>query len=135
MVEGRAGGGEGEAMRRLEDLSFALHPLVERPFSEAWLRGIGILGEHSRFFHSARVSAQHSFRARPPNVALIKKHLDELSSSDAVFLAAMVSFFNGDAGGKLLRGLGASGLSDIAVSLNEERRQVLADMLVSYPGW
>lgn len=58
-----------------------------------------------------------------------------MASSDAVFLAALVSFYNGDAGGRLLKGLGASGLGDIASSLDPERREILAGLLVSYPGW
>ena len=47
----------------------------------------------------------------------------------------MVSFYDGDAGGRLLKGLGASGLGDIASSLDPERREILADLLANYPGW
>lgn len=112
-----------------------LHPLAERPFSEAWLRGVALFHDYAGVFNHSGKPTPESYRAWPPDVASIKKHIDELSSSDAIFIAAMVSFFNGDAGGKLLRGLGVSGLSDIAASLNKERRQILADLLVSYPGW
>lgn len=56
-------------------------------------------------------------------------------ASTAVFLAAMVSFFNGDTGGKMLRSLQAAGLSDIAARLDHAQRQVLADLMVAYTGW
>lgn len=142
MVEGEFGDNDDEDLvededtrRMWEERYLRLHPLADRPFSEAWLRAIGLFGERPRYFINSGRPASQSFRAWPPDVALIKKDLEELPSSDAIFLAAMVSFFNGDTGGKLLRGLGASGLSNIAVSLDDERRQLLADLLVRYPGW
>jgi hypothetical protein len=35
----------------------------------------------------------------------------------------------------MLRERDAEGLSDIAASLDEPRRRVLADLLITYPGW
>lgn len=35
----------------------------------------------------------------------------------------------------MLTKVGAHGLSDLAARLDETRRQVLADLLVSYAGW
>jgi hypothetical protein len=35
----------------------------------------------------------------------------------------------------MLTQVGAHGLSDLAARLDEARRQVLADLLVSYAGW
>ena len=52
-----------------------------------------------------------------------------------MFLASLVSFYNSDPGGELLRSLGANGLSGIAARLDESRRQVIADLLLAYPGW
>ncbi|GAT10195.1 hypothetical protein H7I77_04580 [Mycolicibacterium novocastrense] len=126
---------EAKREHQSNERNLRLHPLAERPFSEAWLRGVALFHDYAGIFDHSGKPTPESYRAWPPDVVSIKKHIDELSSSDAVFIAAMVSFFNGDAGGKLLRGLGASGLSDIAASLNKERRQILADLLVSYPGW
>jgi hypothetical protein len=58
-----------------------------------------------------------------------------LSSGEAMLLAAMVSFYNSNPGDQMLRERDAEGLSDIAASLDEPRRRVLADLLISYPGW
>lgn len=43
--------------------------------------------------------------------------------------------YNSEPGGELLRSLGANGLSDIAASLDESRRQVIADLPLAYAGW
>lgn len=111
-----------------------LYPPEERPFSRAWRRAIDSRYYYSSYFdHNSTISG--SFRGWTPQVAVIKKELEGMSASDAIFLAAMVSFYNPDTGGRLLRGLGAQGLGDIAASLDEERRQRLAELLVTYIGW
>lgn len=58
-----------------------------------------------------------------------------LSSGEAVFLAAMYSFYNSRAGGEMLASLGVTAPGDIAASLDASRRHVIADLLVSYAGW
>lgn len=110
------------------------YPLEERPFSRAWRRAIGYKYDYRRFFALDHMHSR-SFRGRPPRVALIKKELDGMAASDAVFLAALVSFYNGDTGGRLLRARGAQGLSDIVSSLDQGRREILADLMVNYTGW
>ena len=60
--------------------------------------------------------------------------LGVLSSGEAVFLAALVSFYDSDTGGGMLKN-GGAGLSDIAARLHEQRRRVIADLVTTYPGW
>lgn len=110
------------------------YPLEDRPFSRAWRRAIGYRYHYREYFGLDHMQSR-SFRGRPPLVGLIKKELDGMASSDAVFLAALVSFYNGDTGGRLLRGLGAQGLSDIVSSLDPGRREILAELMVNYVGW
>ena len=76
-----------------------------------------------------------SYQSAPPNITEIKKSIETLPAGQAIFLAALVSFYNGETGGKLLRSLQAAGLSDIAARLGHDQRQVLADLLVAYTGW
>lgn len=118
---------DDEYMRRL-------YPLEERPFSQAWRRAIGFKRDYRRFF-DRQEHRSVSYRGWMPKVAMIKKELDAMPASDAIFLATLVSFYNGDTGGRLLRGLGAQGMSDIAATLDQQRRQILADLLVNYVGW
>jgi len=63
------------------------------------------------------------------------QHACAVDEDAAMFLAALVSFYHSDPGGELLRSLGANGLSGIAARLDESRRQVIADLLLAYPGW
>jgi hypothetical protein len=107
----------------------------EPSFFEAWQRGVEIAGH--RWFGDGQASSQSATSKwdLPPRVDDIRSAIGWLSSGEAMFPAAMVSFYNSDPGGELLRSLGANGLSDIAASLDESRRQVIADLLLAYPGW
>lgn len=102
------------------------------PFTKAWTRGIALVGRE--YFRNAS-HHQVSYQFLPPYVADIQKSLASLPASKAVFLAALVSFFNGDTGAKMLRSLQAAGLSDIAARLDHDQRQVLADLLIAYTSW
>ncbi len=127
--------GNDEALRLVDDDYLRrLYPLEERPFSQAWRRAIGLKREYRSYFDREEYRSM-SFRGWIPKVATIKRRLDEMPTSDAIFLAALVSFYNGDAGGRLLRGLGAQGMSDIAANLDQQRRQILADLMVNFIGW
>lgn len=73
-----------------------------------------------------------------PCVDFIEANIGYLSTSEAVFLAAMVSFYNDRIGGPLLQsvvGYEDVGMADIAASLDEPRRRVIGNLLLSYCGW
>lgn len=106
----------------------------ETAFFDAWRRGVAIAGH--RWFgegidNPGPATTKWDLR---PRVDEIESALGWLSSGEAMLLAAMVGFYSDD-GGRLLRDLGSGGLSDIAAALDEPRRRVIADLLVSYPGW
>jgi len=62
-----------------------LYPLEERPFSRAWGRAIGFDPRYRHYFNREGIRTS-SYRGWPPNVARIRKELDELPTSDAIFL-------------------------------------------------
>lgn len=107
----------------------------EQAFFEAWRRGVTIAGR--RWFGDGQTTPDNvkSKWDLAPRVDDISASIGVLSSGEAMFLAAMASFYNSDPGGQMLRDLGATGLSDISASLDEQRRSVIADLLVSYHGW
>ncbi|MGH3556010.1 MAG: hypothetical protein ACRDTK_00555 [Mycobacterium sp.] len=107
----------------------------EQAFFEAWRRGVTIAG--CRWFGDGQTSPDtaKSKWDLAPRVDDISASIGVLSSGEAMLLAAMVSFYNSEPGGQMLRDLGATGLSDISAGLDEQRRSVVADLLVSYPGW
>ncbi|MDD4865730.1 MAG: hypothetical protein PHQ28_00935 [Mycobacterium sp.] len=100
-------------------------------FTTAWKRGIELVGR--QYFREGGYFI--SYELSPPDIVEITRSLEFLPAGTAVFLAAMVSFYNGDTGGKMLRGLQAAGLGDIAARLDHDQRTVLADLLVAYTGW
>ncbi|APT09712.1 hypothetical protein AN931_26540 [Mycobacterium intracellulare subsp. chimaera] len=102
---------------------------------QAWQRGVEIAGP--RWFADGQTSPDSATSKwdLSPRVDEIRSAIGWLSSGEAMFLAAMVSFYNSEPGGELLRSLGANGLSDIAASLDESRRQVIADLPLAYAGW
>lgn len=69
-----------------------------------------------------------------PNLERISHSLGVLSSGERIFLAAMVSFYNAQDGGKLLGEVGVQGLADLC-RLDMKRRQIIATLLLSYEGW
>lgn len=107
----------------------------ETAFLEAWKCGIELAG--IQFFacypHSAADYTSKWDLA--PDYDLVERAMGYLSSGEAVFLGAMYSFFNATAGAKMLAKRGISSPGDIAAVLDERRRRVIADLIVSYTGW
>lgn len=103
-------------------------------FLDAWLRGVEIAG--ADWFGQPRgdgsVPTKWDYR---PDFDLIEGQLGVLSTGEAAFLAAMYSFFNPDVGSRMLRDIGLGGPGAVAAVMDETRRRVIADLLVSYDGW
>jgi hypothetical protein len=109
----------------------------EKVFFQSWQRGVNLAGP--KWFGDGKdpTSADTKWQLAP-RVDEIAEALPYLSSTERVFLAAMVSFYNDFTGGKLLqRAVGSKsvGMAEIAASLDAPRRQVIADLLLSYCGW
>ena len=64
-----------------------------------------------------------------------KSALGVLSTGEAVFLAAMYSFYNADDGAAMLTRLGADSPGAVAAALDEKRRRIIADLTMCYAGW
>jgi len=115
-----------------EQQHFAAAP---QAFFGAWKRGAEIAGPQW-FGDGTRVGLN---QARDkwdlcPDVPRISKALGVLSSGERMFLAALVSFYNSRKGGTLLRRCGFTGLSDLS-GLDQQRRQVIAELVLHYNGW
>jgi hypothetical protein len=104
-------------------------------FLEAWKRGIALIGP--RFFEvksSSIESATHKNELRP-DWHVIEESLGVLSRGEAVFLAAMYSFYNAECGQILLTEAGHPNICDIASKLDREHAEVIAELLLTYAGW
>ena len=104
-------------------------------FFDAWKRGVALAGTH---LFGTGVSADLNRAASVwdlcPKLNLIERAIGVMSSGEKVFLAALVSFYNSEEGGKLFERIGVQGLADFG-GLDLSRRSVLASLLLNYTGW
>lgn len=107
----------------------------EAAFFEAWRTGVALAGERYFGDHTHFPTTATSKWDLEPRVKSITKALGVLSSGEAVFLVALISFCDSDTGGDMLKDVGGAGLSDIAARLHEQQRRVIADLVVTDPGW
>ncbi|HFJ0421579.1 TPA: hypothetical protein ACGS08_004184 [Pseudomonas aeruginosa] len=116
----------------LESLHFEQAP---ESFFKAWKRGAEIAGAEW-FGDGTREGLQlatSKWHLRP-NLLQLNDALGVLSGGQRLFLSAMVSFYNAREGGAMLKRCQFEGLADFG-GLDLERRKVIADLLLHYPGW
>jgi hypothetical protein len=103
-------------------------------FLDAWLRGVEIAGIEwfGNAWSDKTSPTKWDYR---PDFDLIEGNIGVLSTGEAAFLAAMYSFFNPDTGAQMMRDLGFGSPGAVAAVMDEPRRRVIADLLVSYDGW
>jgi hypothetical protein len=104
-------------------------------FFRAWKSGVSLAGV--RFFGAG--TKIHLDRAVDvwdlcPNLELITDAIGVMSGGEKVFLAALVSFYNAEDGGRLLRRVSVHGLADLG-GLDLARRTVIAALILNYTGW
>ena len=114
------------------DLEFLNAP---HAFFRAWKRGVELAGP-GLFGKGTPENLERALSKWDlcPNMDAIIDAIGVMSSGEKVFLAAMVSFYNAEEGGALLRRVGAYGLADLG-GLDFERRKIIAELMVNYSGW
>ena len=120
-----------------EDLSHEMLHFATAPtaFFHAWKRGVSLAGPHL-FGNGTHADPEHAASVWDlrPKVELIDHAIDVMSSGQKVFIAALVSFYNADDGGRLLERIGVHGLADFG-GLDLQRRAVIAALIMNYSGW
>lgn len=104
-------------------------------FFDAWKQGVCLAGP--QFFgdgHPHVVDRAKSKRDLAPNLPRISQALGVMSSGEGVFIAALASFYNAHDSQELLRRVYVEGLADLG-TLDLQRRQVIATLLLYYTGW
>lgn len=115
-----------------ESAHFAAAPAA---FFDAWKNGVALAG--TRLFGGGlRADLEHATSVWDlcPKVQLIDDAIGVMSSGEKRFLAALVSFYNAEDGGRLLERVGVRGLADFG-GLDLKRRTVIAALLLNYTGW
>lgn len=116
----------------LSHLHFSKAP---QAFFHAWKRGVELVGP-TLFGDGTQAGLDRAVDKWDlrPNVEAIRDVIGVMSSGEKVFLAALVSFYNAEDGGALLKRVGVNGLADLS-GLDLERRQVIAALILHYTGW
>ncbi|MBS0417993.1 MAG: hypothetical protein JSR66_09790 [Proteobacteria bacterium] len=115
-----------------EERHFARAPEV---FLSAWKRGVTFVGSHlfGAVPHADVELAQTKWDLRP-KVRVIGRALRSMLPLEQIFVAGLVSFYNAEDGGHLLKRAGFRGLIDLA-PLDLPRRAVIAGLILNYTGW
>jgi len=104
-------------------------------FFSAWKRGVALAGPHL-FGSGPRADLENAATKWDlcPKIPLIERAIGPMSPSERIFLAALVSFYNAEDGGRLLKRIGFHGLADLG-GLDLSRRAVIAGLILNYTGW
>lgn len=104
-------------------------------FLVAWKVGISTIGEQFFLLPAGGLGAVTRKEHACPNIQHIKDSIDTMSTGQAVFLAAMVSFYNPTHGAAMLKNLGITNPCSLAARLDTTGRGVIAELMCSYSGW
>ena len=124
-----------EAARRTLARELKHFATAPASFLDAWKRGVTLAGAH--LFGTgprADVEKAASLWDLCPKMPVIERAIGVMSPGEKTFLAALVSFYNAEDGGRLLKRVGVHGFADLG-GLDLPRRIVIAALLLNYTGW
>lgn len=104
-------------------------------FLAAWKRGCLISPQFFGDGTRESIEAATDKWQLAPNTDAIKKAVRSVSPGEAIFLAAMVGFYNDVSSGQIQKTAGQSCNVGNLLRMDWERRQVIVDLLVNYTGW
>lgn len=104
-------------------------------FLAAWKRGCLISPQYFGDGTRESIEAATDKWQLAPNVDAIKKTVRSKSPGEAIFLAAMVDFYNSERSREIQKAAKQSDGVGNLLRMDCERRQVIADLLVNYAGW
>ena len=111
----------------------------EARFLKAWIRGVKLTNRAHVFGDGTDPNQARTKWDLCPNYERVEEALDTMSSTERILLAAMYSFYNDATGGQLLQracgGDAPIGFATIAAALDDVRRAVIGELLMTYRGW
>jgi hypothetical protein len=120
----------------LSELERAHLSNAQAAFFRAWKQGAALAG--AQYFGGGTQSdLDQAARAwdLQPNLQRISDSISVMSGNEKAFLAALVSIYNSQDGGRLLQRVGVHGLADLG-GLDLSRRTVIAALILHYtPSW
>lgn len=105
-------------------------------FLDAWIRGVELAGRDLFGDGSDPRLAANRDELRP-DFERIENAIEMKSYGEAVFIIAMLSFFNSQFAGEIQDSMPrqAKTMASIVVAVDENRRAVLRDLFDNYRGW
>ena len=103
-------------------------------FLAAWKQGVWLAGEEF-FYVKVPVESATDKKQLMPNSQYINEKIGMLSDGQAAFLAAMCSFYSSHWGQKLLEKCHYPNICDLAAKLEDEPREIIAELFFNYDGW
>lgn len=104
-------------------------------FLSAWQAGIEIAGSSLFGCQAPNPNAATHWHQLTPKLDAMRKAIPNRCQGDAVFIAAMASFFNAEEGQKLLNKAGAHAFGNLLTLLDDRRRAVIADLFHNFRSW
>ena len=107
----------------------------EQSFLAAWKDAVELAG-HTRFGHQAGSPAEAThWHQLTPKLDEMRKVLPNRCQAEAVFVAALASYYNAEEGQRLLTKAGCTSYGSLAQILDKHRRTLLAVLMINYQGW
>lgn len=130
-------------LKRIQKEREELHARQQRApvyFLAAWKKAVALAGEHLFTHHRDYPAPQSVDQATDkwqliPNYDVINKYLKMASTGEALFIAVLYSFYNGDDGAEMYQDLGYRGLGDIAYRLEYEQLKIVTELMRYHTGW
>ena len=114
--------------------TFQRDTLAPLQFFQIWKKAVLLAGPNYFGIDRNDVNMTHSKWDLCPDVPLIESAIGAMSHGEQVFLAALVSFYNDETGGRLLQQVCVRSLADFGL-LDTQRRTLLANLIIHYSGW
>jgi hypothetical protein len=107
----------------------------DKAFFQWWKEGVALAGVNY-FGDGTKENLEKAVDKNElrPIADKVEKALSTMGNGEAAFLTAMYCFFNDIRGAELCEKAGVKGFGDL-ISLDLERREVLAGLTVNYVGW
>jgi hypothetical protein len=124
--------------QNLVEMQLQLSDNAEERFLAAWKRGIKLAGRDLFHIKAVDLASADSKEKLPPNWEAVEAYIrGACSDAERLFLMEMCSFYNNEwmEEQKAAIELPRSSFCRAAYSLDEERGNVLADLLTAYRGW
>lgn len=106
-----------------------------RMFTEAWKEAVRLAG--SRYFGPGDIATATDYHELRPIRQSIEEVLGVLSPAQRQFLLALYSFYNDMVAGEMAEAFDefSHSVNGLAYKLDEQRKTIIARLIVHYPGW